>query len=489
MSEQLHIRKKADGSDSTTESSQIQVHVHSAQARLAQSTTPRGLQPQRSSSPNVEDQLMRSYQHEETILAIQAKHGTISPAGQERLTVVQAKMTDYWQPKLESANVVPQIPIQRKLTIGQPNDKYEQEADRVAAQVVNQIHAPTALAPAVQREEMPEEELQMKPIPQLQTSGDAIAAPPDLETAINQARGGGQSLDQTIREPIEQAMGADFSGVKVHTDAQADQLNRSVQARAFTTGQDVFFRQGEYNPGSRGGQELIAHELTHVVQQNGGGVQRSRPTKPNKGDVSDPAVPQNQGLIKRSMEKLKIQKDGEGETGSATQKWREKYSKYKSLWAGIAEGMELKAAADQLLENFKKRTDFKYTGFKAPFNGEGTCETLSDEFAQILIYGFGYKNGVTRGTANKPMLIGECEIIDSDRKTGNVENGGGWIFVSHTWAVVGGEVYDVLFKQKGRKEHTLGEKKDKYFIFSGEEYVRNEVNNQYRRMEVKTRRM
>jgi len=63
-------------------------------------------------------------------------------------------------------------------------------------------------------------------------------------------------------------MGADFSGVKVYTDAQADQLSRSIQAKAFTTGQDVFFRQGAYEPRSRGGQELIAHELTHVVQQN-----------------------------------------------------------------------------------------------------------------------------------------------------------------------------------------------------------------------------
>jgi hypothetical protein len=72
-----------------------------------------------------------------------------------------------------------------------------------------------------------------------------------------------------------QAMGADFSGVKVHTDSQSDQLNKSIQAKAFTTGQDVFFRQGAYEPSSQGGQELIAHELTHVVQQNGGAVQRS----------------------------------------------------------------------------------------------------------------------------------------------------------------------------------------------------------------------
>jgi hypothetical protein len=69
---------------------------------------------------------------------------------------------------------------------------------------------------------------------------------------------------------MERSFGADFSGVRVHADAEADSLNRSVQARAFTTGHDLFFRRGEYNPQSRSGQELIAHELTHVVQQNGG---------------------------------------------------------------------------------------------------------------------------------------------------------------------------------------------------------------------------
>ena len=64
--------------------------------------------------------------------------------------------------------------------------------------------------------------------------------------------------------------------LKVHTDAQSDQLNQSIQAKAFTTGQDVFFRQGAYQPGSRGGQELIAHELTHVVQQREEAVEKKR---------------------------------------------------------------------------------------------------------------------------------------------------------------------------------------------------------------------
>jgi hypothetical protein len=125
----------------------------------------------------------------------------------------------------------------------------------------------------IQRQEAPEEEeeLQMKPMVQRQTNG-GMAATGDLETSINQARGGGQPLGDNIREPMEQAFGADFGGVKVHTDSQSHELNQSIQARAFTTGQDIFFRQGEYNPGSQGGQELLAHELTHVVQQSGGAI-------------------------------------------------------------------------------------------------------------------------------------------------------------------------------------------------------------------------
>jgi hypothetical protein len=99
-------------------------------------------------------------------------------------------------------------------------------------------------------------------------------ATPDLERAIQQrARGGGQALDSGTRAGMESSLGADFSGVRVHADAQADSLNQSLNARAFTTGQDVFFKQGTYSPGSSSGRELLAHELTHVVQQNGDRVQ------------------------------------------------------------------------------------------------------------------------------------------------------------------------------------------------------------------------
>ncbi|NJK51769.1 MAG: DUF4157 domain-containing protein [Leptolyngbyaceae cyanobacterium SU_3_3] len=177
--------------------------------------------------------------------------------------------------KMSLAPRQPALPmIQPKLTIGTPGDKYEQEADRVAQQVVQQLNAPKPenMQPerSVRRKTLLEE-LQMKLMVQRSSDG-AMPASEDLENAIAQARGSGQSLPDTIREPMEQSFGADFSSVRIYCDTQADQLNRSIQARAFTTGQDLFFRQGAYQPESRDGQELIAHELTHVVQQKGIGI-------------------------------------------------------------------------------------------------------------------------------------------------------------------------------------------------------------------------
>jgi hypothetical protein len=101
-----------------------------------------------------------------------------------------------------------------------------------------------------------------------QRSGDGGGVV-DEETAvsINQQRGSGGSLDSGMAQKAGQTMGQDFSGVTIHTDAQADHLSRQLGAEAFTTGRDVFFREGAYDPASSDGQRLIAHELTHVVQQ------------------------------------------------------------------------------------------------------------------------------------------------------------------------------------------------------------------------------
>jgi hypothetical protein len=107
-----------------------------------------------------------------------------------------------------------------------------------------------------------------------------------VERSIDQARGGGHGMDHGTRTRMESAFGADFSGVRIHTDTRADGLSQSLSARAFTTGRDVFFRQGEYSPGSSSGRELLAHELTHVVQQNGDGISRKM-TVSEPGDAHE----------------------------------------------------------------------------------------------------------------------------------------------------------------------------------------------------------
>jgi hypothetical protein len=183
-------------------------------------------------------------------------------------------------------------PIQAKLAVGAVGDKYEQEADAVAAQVVTQINAPERMQreqdesqmqpealqqkgtgedsalQRLQRREMSEAEERQRPSEGQSVGLEGGPVSTNFEAELQGAKGHGQALDPNLQASMGQAMGADFSGVKVHTDTQSDQLNQSIQAKAFTTGQDVFFRQGEYQPESRSGQELIAHELTHVVQQD-----------------------------------------------------------------------------------------------------------------------------------------------------------------------------------------------------------------------------
>jgi len=106
----------------------------------------------------------------------------------------------------------------------------------------------------------------LTPAPQEAGQGEVT---PEVESSIESARGGGQGLDAGVRGQMESAFGADFSGVRIHTGGQSHALNRAVSAVAFTTGKDIFFRDGAYNPAGTDGKKLLAHELTHVVQQGG----------------------------------------------------------------------------------------------------------------------------------------------------------------------------------------------------------------------------
>ena len=186
--------------------------------------------------------------------------------------------------------------LQTKLKIGQPGDKYEQEADRVADQVMAmpdprlqrqpeneeeeemvQIK-PLAdqITPLVQRQDEPPEEEEEE----LQAKADANKTSeitPEFQSRINTLNG--KPLPGSERAFFEPRFGADFSGLRVHSDLKANHLARSINAKAFTVGQDVVFGSGQYSPGSRTGRSLLAHEMTHVVQQS------SAKTKGNSSSV------------------------------------------------------------------------------------------------------------------------------------------------------------------------------------------------------------
>ena len=106
-----------------------------------------------------------------------------------------------------------------------------------------------------------------------QRSGDgSFGLDDDTANRINHERSGGQSLDSHVQAKMSESTGQDFSDVKIHTGPESHDLNEQLSAKAFTTGSDIFFREGAYDPGSSDGQELLAHELTHVVQQRSGSV-------------------------------------------------------------------------------------------------------------------------------------------------------------------------------------------------------------------------
>ncbi len=126
---------------------------------------------------------------------------------------------------------------------------------------------------------------------------------PEISQAIEQARGGGHALDHPAAAKIGAALGADVSHVRVHTDAQSDQINRTLSARAFTLGADIFFAQGNYQPGSASGQSLLAHELTHVVQQGaaGGSQVQTKLTVGAAGDRYEQEADQTAQWVVRQM--------------------------------------------------------------------------------------------------------------------------------------------------------------------------------------------
>jgi len=222
--------------------------------------------------------------------------------------------------------------FQTKLNVHPAHDAYEQEADAMADRVLSMPQG-EGISPAIQKQSE-EEGLQTKPLvdeitrignvdgaaaqhkpafdsasemdqqttsggdvqsksigmdlqmqeeseDELQAKGDPVSPPKDFEQNLQGSKGGGQALPTSTQSRMEQGFGANFQDVRVHTGTNAVQMSQSIGAQAFTHGKDIYFNEGKYQPGTSQGDHLIAHELTHTVQQSG--VQR----KANNGGFED----------------------------------------------------------------------------------------------------------------------------------------------------------------------------------------------------------
>lgn len=193
--------------------------------------------------------------------------------------------------------------LQAKLRIDGPGDRYEREADVVAARVARGEHAPpistiTSASEGVQRkcaceasgepcdhcaaehEEEEQTDVQRKAVNGSGASTDVSSgATPGLDAAALQGSAG-QPLGASTRGVFEARFGRDFSSVRVHEGGNVSLTARQIGAQAFTHGRDIYFAAGEYQPTDEAGRVLLAHELTHVVQQGGAETDVSSPPKP-----------------------------------------------------------------------------------------------------------------------------------------------------------------------------------------------------------------
>jgi hypothetical protein len=183
--------------------------------------------------------------------------------------------------------------IQPKLKIGQPDDKNEKEADAVADRVMNMHQSASMQMQPLEEVELLQPKLMMHPISEgkdiiqmkcteceeeemLQTKSKQPVKSDNISdytrSQINNTRGFGMPMDKQTRSFMENRFGDNFTNIKIHTNNTAVGLNRDLNSRAFTVGNDIYFDKGNYNPASSEGKRLLAHELTHTIQQ-GAGIQ------------------------------------------------------------------------------------------------------------------------------------------------------------------------------------------------------------------------
>ena len=164
--------------------------------------------------------------------------------------------------------VVPISPVSPKLKVGSPSDPLEAEADQMADRVMRMPMANTKTGRSGERVQRKcstceQEKLQRAEV----TNVSPQTVEPSFQTKLDASKPTGRSMDENTQAFMGERFGANFENISIHTDGNAAALSNQIQAKAFTTGNHIYFNRGEYQPETSAGKRLLAHELTHTIQQ------------------------------------------------------------------------------------------------------------------------------------------------------------------------------------------------------------------------------
>lgn len=219
------------------------------------------------------------------------------------------------------------------------------------------------------------------------------AVRPEVNAALRRRRGRGSALAPEVAASLGEAMNADFSDVRVHTDPEADSIARSVQAHAFTQGSDLYFTAGTYSPGTPSGQHLLAHELTHVVQQRSGGGSSGGATI---GRADDPVEAEADRTASRVVGALR-RKARSAPAGPSTEPPRRSALGALTRIARTAVAGGLQIMRDVADVAKKIANGHSFTKHKAEFSGDGITDVTKFEAHVASVMGSGTKRALSGG--------------------------------------------------------------------------------------------
>ncbi|PSL44805.1 uncharacterized protein DUF4157 [Chitinophaga niastensis] len=204
-----------------------------------------------------------------------SEHNTIAPATPAISSAAEPVVlnTTNTQPPALYTNGLQRLPIQYQLSVGAVDDPMEQEADAVADKIMRMPENNFIQRKCAHCEEEEKDKVRLKPLAAFiqRKSGDSNKAVSNtVSEGIAATRGNGSALPARTQSFMENRFGTDFSNVNIHTDTPAVRLSAELGAKAFTIGNDIYFNEGKFSPESDSGKHLLAHELTHVIQQQGG---------------------------------------------------------------------------------------------------------------------------------------------------------------------------------------------------------------------------